>query len=132
MMLEELEKEPVSDLPPEPMAEKELLVYTRRKKTPKLVEHPETPMPCQADNPSSTPNEVIQGNTESEPYSNDLYVPDDLTKLIAQRKGIRSCTQHPISYFVSYEKLSPSYRAFTTNLDNIQIPRDIQEALLHP
>jgi len=38
--------EPVSDITPlHPEAKKELLVYTRWKKTPKLVEHPEIPMP---------------------------------------------------------------------------------------
>lgn len=36
---------------------------------------------------------------------------------------------HPIGNFVSYERLSPKYRAFTTNLDEIKIPRNIQEAV---
>ena len=45
---------------------------------------------------------------------------------IALRKGVRSCTQHPISNFISYDRLSSKYHAFVTNLSNIEIPRSIQ------
>lgn len=51
---------------------------------------------------------------------------------IAVRKGVRSCTKHLISNFISYEKLSPTFRAFTCELIKIEIPRDIQEALRVP
>ena len=34
--------------------------------------------------------------------------------------------------FSSYAKLSPSYRAFVTNLSKIQIPSNIYEALDRP
>ena len=53
----------------------------------------------------------------------------DLEQLIASRKGIRSCTQHPLWYHLSYSNLSPGYRAFVTSLDQIQIPNSVQEAL---
>ena len=39
---------------------------------------------------------------------------------------------HPISNFVSYEKLSLSYKAFATALTEINIPKSIQEALVQP
>ena len=39
---------------------------------------------------------------------------------------------HPINNFVSYEKLSPRYKAFATALTEINIPKNIQEALLQP
>ena len=39
-------------------------------------------------------------------HPNDLHLP------VALRKGTRTCTHHPISYFVSYDRLSPSFRAF--------------------
>ena len=52
--------------------------------------------------------------------------------LIAWRKGVRSCTQHPIGNFISYDKLSPTFRAFTSNITEIQVPRDIQEAFKYP
>ena len=51
---------------------------------------------------------------------------------IAWRKGVRSCTQHPIGNFISYDKLSPTFRAFTSNITEIQVPRDIQEAFKYP
>ena len=77
--------------------------------------------PCQ----ESEPDLGIQFST-SEPEIIDLDIP------IALRKGVISCTQHPISNFVAYEHLSPSFRAFATNLSGEEIPRTIQEALRVP
>lgn len=54
---------------------------------------------------------------------------DDLDKPIAVRKGVRSCTQHPIWYHLSYSNLSPPFKGFVTTLDQIQIPNRLQEAL---
>lgn len=54
---------------------------------------------------------------------------DDLDIAIALRKGVYACTEHPIGNFVSYKTLSPSYQAFISAVDNIQIPHTIQEAL---
>ena len=51
---------------------------------------------------------------------------------IAHRKGIRSCTSHPISQFVSYDHLSPSFRAFSVSLSSVTVPKSYQEALSHP
>ena len=68
--------------------------------------------------------------TPQESGSNLDQVTDDLP--IALRKQPRSCTLHPISKFVSNNTLSAKYRAFTTNLDRIQIPKNIQEALKIP
>ena len=65
--------------------------------------------------------------TPRESDSNPNQVTDDLP--IALRKQPRSCTFHPISKFVSYNALSTKCRAFTTNLDRIQIPKNIQESL---
>ncbi|KAL6342675.1 hypothetical protein AAG906_013081 [Vitis piasezkii] len=44
-------------------------------------------------------------------------------------QGVRRCTDHPIGNYVTYEGLSPSYRAFATSLDDTQVPNTIQEAL---
>ena len=96
---------------------KETLVYSRR--------------------PKSKFNETLISKAlkESEPVivptpreygSNSDQVTDDLP--IAIRKQPRSCTLHPISNFVSYNSLSTKCRAFTTNLDRIQLPKNIQEA----
>lgn len=45
------------------------------------------------------------------------------------RKGVGSRTQHPISNYVSYSHLSPSFHVFATNLSDIEIPRNVEEAL---
>ncbi|RVX05233.1 Retrovirus-related Pol polyprotein from transposon TNT 1-94 [Vitis vinifera] len=68
--------------------------------------------------------------TPRESGSNSDQVTDDLP--IALRKQPRSYTLHPISKFVSYNTLSAKCRVFTTNLDRIQIPKNIQEALEIP
>lgn len=57
---------------------------------------------------------------------------DNIDIPIALKKVIRTCTRHPISHFISYEKLSPRYRAFTTDLSEKEIPKNIQEALETP
>ncbi|XP_073126194.1 uncharacterized protein [Henckelia pumila] len=48
---------------------------------------------------------------------------------IAIRKGTRTCTQHPIAKYLSYEKLCPNHKAFTSNISHLFVPRNIQEAL---
>ena len=52
----------------------------------------------------------------------------DLDIPITLRKWIRSCTKHPISNFLGYSKLSPQFRAFTVNVDNVIIPKNIYNA----
>ncbi|RVW12310.1 Retrovirus-related Pol polyprotein from transposon TNT 1-94 [Vitis vinifera] len=56
----------------------------------------------------------------------------DLDLPIALRKGTRACTKHPIAKYISYSNLSNNYRAFTTNISKLVIPRNIQEALDEP
>ncbi|RVX10668.1 Retrovirus-related Pol polyprotein from transposon TNT 1-94 [Vitis vinifera] len=78
--------------------------------------------------------------TLSVPENNSLDVPsvtpnndfDDLDQPIALRKGVRSCTQHPINNHVSYGKLSQNFQAFITSLEDDRIPSNIQEALQQP
>jgi hypothetical protein len=48
---------------------------------------------------------------------------------IAQHKGVKSCTQHPISNFVSYQHLSPLYRSFVSKLSFVSIPQNLQEVI---
>lgn len=66
--------------------------------------------------------------------SDDTHQPDPVPILgddlpIALRKGVRSCIQHPIHKYVSYQALSPSYKGFVANLENVAILRDISEAM---
>ncbi|RVX12571.1 Retrovirus-related Pol polyprotein from transposon RE1 [Vitis vinifera] len=65
-------------------------------------------------------------STLSVPENNSLDVPSvthlsQLHKTI-KRKGVRSCTQHPISNHVSYGKLSQNFQAFITSLEDDQLP----------
>ncbi|RVW96479.1 Retrovirus-related Pol polyprotein from transposon TNT 1-94 [Vitis vinifera] len=77
------------------------------------------------DSISSLPEENI-----GEDRAGEVLIPsiDDSTLPIALRKGVRRCTDHPIGNYVTYEGLSPSYRAFATSLDDTQVPNTIQEA----
>ncbi|WKA06926.1 hypothetical protein VitviT2T_024803 [Vitis vinifera] len=116
---------------------KEVIVYSRKN----LKEKPEKPPQKEPEN--STPPEQNQeldqdpSNPNSQPgniiydlnSSNDL---DDLDQPIALRKGVRSCTQHPISNHVTYGKLSQNFQAFITSLEDDRIPSNIQEALQQP
>lgn len=103
----------------ETQQQQELRVYSRRN-NPQRVEEPVHRQHCQ----ETELNEGIQPqNTVLKPEIADLDVP------IALRKGIRSCAQYPISNYVTYDRLSPSLRAFVTNLSGVQIPKNIQEAL---
>ncbi|KAA0025138.1 Retrovirus-related Pol polyprotein from transposon TNT 1-94 [Cucumis melo var. makuwa] len=72
-------------------------------------------------------DEAEQGHTRK----HDEYDPS-LDLPIALRKGTRSCTKHSISNYVSYENLSPQFRAFTAGLDSTTIPRIIYIALECP
>ncbi|RVW76413.1 hypothetical protein CK203_056591 [Vitis vinifera] len=56
----------------------------------------------------------------------------DLDLPIALRKGTRACTKHPIAKYISYSNLSDNYRAFTTNISKLVVPRNIQETLDEP
>ncbi|RVW45092.1 Retrovirus-related Pol polyprotein from transposon TNT 1-94 [Vitis vinifera] len=78
-------------------------------------------------NPSKLPgNNAPDGTVDSELENDILNMP------IAWRKGVRSCTQHPIGNFISYDKLSPTFHAFTSSITEIQVPQNIQEAFKYP
>uniref|UniRef100_A0A2N9GH48 Integrase catalytic domain-containing protein n=1 Tax=Fagus sylvatica TaxID=28930 RepID=A0A2N9GH48_FAGSY len=56
----------------------------------------------------------------------------DLDLPIALRKSKRTCTNHPISNFVSFDHLSPSFKAFSLSVSSIVVPKSYREALSHP
>ena len=58
-------------------------------------------------------------------------VPQDLTG-IQGNLPIDSISKYPISMFMSYKKLSPSYSAFTSQLSSVEIPKNVQDALRVP
>ena len=74
---------------------------------------------------NSSPSIVFRG----EPH-NDSSIQNDSTSLpIAIRKGIRKCTEYPISHYISFNKCSTAHRSFLTTLNHISIPHTLSEAL---
>lgn len=57
---------------------------------------------------------------------------DDSKLPTAQRKGVISCTQLPISHYIAYDHLSYVAWNLASNLSNIEIPLGIEEALRSP
>ncbi|KAL4562118.1 hypothetical protein LXL04_034312 [Taraxacum kok-saghyz] len=102
-------------------------VYSRRKQT-QEIEVDVNPSSCHESDPVLDPSsQKRSGESLPSPH----FFPD-LDLPIAVRKGVRSCTKHPISKFISYSKLSPTYHAFSSSLSSISIPRTIEEAMTNP
>ncbi|RVX14302.1 Retrovirus-related Pol polyprotein from transposon TNT 1-94 [Vitis vinifera] len=116
---------PIQPIAPQ-LANENLQVYIRRRKRQELEHGSQSTCGQYIDSNSSLPEENI-----GEDRAGEVLIPsiDDSTLPIALRKGIRRCTDHPIGNYVTYEGLSPSYRAFATSLDDTQVPNTIQEAL---
>ncbi|RVW43666.1 Retrovirus-related Pol polyprotein from transposon RE1 [Vitis vinifera] len=108
------------------LANENLQVYIRKRKRQELEHGSQSTCGQYIDSDSSLPEENI-----GEDRAGEVLIPsiDDSTLPIALRKGVRRCTDHPIGNYVTYEGLSPSYRAFATSLDDTQVPNTIQEAL---
>ncbi|RVW34168.1 Retrovirus-related Pol polyprotein from transposon TNT 1-94 [Vitis vinifera] len=116
---------PIQPIAPQ-LANENLQVYIRRRKRQELEHGSQSTCGQYIDSNSSLPEENIGDDRAGE-----VLIPsiDDSTLPIALRKGVRRCTDHPIGNYVTYEGLSPSYRAFATSLDDTQVPNTIQEAL---
>ncbi|RVX11046.1 Retrovirus-related Pol polyprotein from transposon TNT 1-94 [Vitis vinifera] len=101
------------------------------KSTPCLIS---TPSPNTEGHLNSGGDTEIQTNKETLVYSRrpKSKSNETLTFEALKEKQPRSCTLHHISKFVSYNALSTKCHAFTTHLDRIQIPKNIQEVLEIP
>ena len=120
----------------------QLPVYTRRKS------HANREQPLMVQdwlafprfNPDPFPDKHKPGNTsDSQPISithlpstSQPNVFSDLDIPIVNKKVVRKCTIHPIAKYLSYHRLSENYKAFTSKISHLVIPRNIQEALGHP
>ncbi|KAL1148850.1 hypothetical protein V6Z11_A10G153400, partial [Gossypium hirsutum] len=91
-----------------------LRVYSRRHQLPET--ETAVPMPSL---PKDCPEEEVSP-------------PSSIHPPIAVRKGTRSCSQHPISRFVSYGNLSKSYNAFVSNVDSVETPKNIDKTPMEP
>ena len=85
-------------------------------------------------NPTSQASIIVHESGTEDNTQNSIpnfvpYIFDDIEIPIALRKGVRSCTQHPMSHFVSLQNLSPHYKAFLSSIMSQKIPASVQEAL---
>ncbi|CAL5418427.1 unnamed protein product [Camellia sinensis] len=123
------EGEPNSSLDVEPdisgrLDRADFKTYSRRPKEQASLVPPNPSsslMPVPGNASQSIPLPVVES-----PVVNDSSLP------IALRKGVRACTQHPISKFVSYDSLSSTYRAFVSSLSSACIPQGWTEAINDP
>lgn len=74
----------------------------------------------------------MQPTTCQESSSSSELPPNDLDKPIAQKKGVRSYTRHPMSNFISYDSMSPTYKAFVLSCSSVSIPQDWRKAFEDP
>ncbi|KAH9678969.1 retrovirus-related pol polyprotein from transposon RE1 [Citrus sinensis] len=108
----------------------QLRVYTTRKNKNKKSENIAPLMQFHDFNPNFNHAQVHSSEADHSPELIVLVI-DDADVPITLRKGVRYYTSHPIGNFVTYNSLSPAYRAFITSFDSVQILRAIYEALKH-
>lgn len=102
----------------------ELRVFSRHKyfqeKEVRSLKQSQESEPIENQNPHESSNLPLKSSfLESE----SLEIP------IALRKYVCTCTKHPLSNFMSYDRLSSSFHVFVSQLSSIEIPRYVQEAL---
>lgn len=103
----------------------ELRVYSRRQHLKSTVQPPNYSTDLNPNlNPDSIPSSTEATNPPQSSPKKELP--------IAQRKGVRSCTLHPIDRFVSYHALSQPYKVFLSNLSSVTAPKNINEAMKDP
>ncbi|GJW28732.1 retrovirus-related pol polyprotein from transposon TNT 1-94 [Tanacetum coccineum] len=81
--------------------------------------------PSEAYGESDAPSDAPNGSDSPPPSP----IPE-LDLLISLRKGKCTC-RYPVFAFISYDRLSTSFRAFAANLDSILVPKTVGEALAH-
>ncbi|XP_038895108.1 uncharacterized mitochondrial protein AtMg00820-like [Benincasa hispida] len=80
----------------------------------------------QEDAELSQKSDTEEGQTKTDNYDTTLDMP------IPLRKGTRSCTKYPLHSFLTYNNLSPGFKAFTTQLDALTIPTSVHAAIEVP
>jgi transposase InsO family protein len=111
---------PISIVPPVPPISQ---VYVRRRNQDVPLVPPPPPIEFSLPLPPSASPSADSPPPQS---TSDLDLP------IAIRKGKRTCTEHPISNCVSFDHLSPSFKAFSLSLSSLVVPKSYREALSHP
>lgn len=98
---------PVSSTPPNPP----LQVYHRSQDS-RVISYGPVPTASRSEDPVLPPSSLRT---------------DDLP--ITLRRSTRTCTQHPIAHFLSYNRLSPCLQSFACSLSFISVPSSYKQAL---
>jgi len=131
-MLESEQQQITNESPTEPTDQpcappvEELRVYSRRQKAKTIPD-----ATCQT---SDLGSGTTPSGTTPSTFDMNFVIPvvNDSSLPTAQRKGVRSCTHHPVSDIVSYQHLSSPYRSFVSKLSSVSVPRNLQEAFNDP
>lgn len=106
----------------------ELRVYSRRK----FVQSKDTQqyVVLPSSKPCKYPGNIFEPFIiEPIPFTLEPIVESaQIDEPIAIRKGVCECTKHPLCKHISYAKLSPKFKAFTTSITDDEIPKFIHEA----
>ena len=110
----------------------EFCIYSRRNHIQKMVE-PTLQQGHESISRTDPISPLEKGKVSSKPCSssniNHEESRSDLDVPIAFRKGVRSCTKHLMSNFMSYKNLSSSMVAFTSQLSSVEILKNVENAL---
>lgn len=128
----------------------ELKVYVRKKIHKGGASPIASLVEIQSNLPSECPTDNLFSNSS---YGNPSYSSNDLPDLsfpdinllisvrknipylnvpIVERKGYCICTEHPMSNYLSYDKLSHTHKAYVSRISNLFVPKTIQEELNDP
>jgi hypothetical protein len=109
------------------------LVYTRRLKAIPESTHVQETDPSPLIQVTNSDFPVLQDNISAP--QNEIGNPiieDNHDLPIAIRKGVRECRKrplYPLSNYISFQKISQPHKTFLANLNTIQIPTNVFEAL---
>ncbi|EXB88427.1 Abnormal spindle-like microcephaly-associated-like protein [Morus notabilis] len=76
-------------------------------------------------NQKNVERQEVPRHQESEPMIGLEVEINDLEIPVALRKGVRSCTKHPMAHYIGYDHLTNSMKAFVANFASVEISRDI-------
>ena len=77
---------------------------------------------------STSPPHIIDSNHDL-PLLEPLGSENDLDLPITLKKGNQKSKSHPLSHFVTFDRMSPSHKSFLTHLNSIKIPQIVFGAL---
>ncbi|VAH22706.1 unnamed protein product [Triticum turgidum subsp. durum] len=121
-----------------PNEERNPQVYTRRKRGVEEQVHEEQSKETMEQGEQSEETQATGSSSEVESYENSSTeeaspnLPIALKKEVARKTLSKGNLEHDISNYVTYEALSPSFRAFVASLQAVIVPKDWKEARQDP